>query len=116
MAQFEISDGVAIIPEGTTVIGRGAFQDCTSLKSITIPESVNEIESYAFDGCTSLKSITICEGVVRIAHRAFRGCTSLQSIIIPASVTVLGNENEDEEGCFLFDGCTSLKKYRSGRW
>ena len=35
MAQFEIKDGVAIIPDGTTEIGNHAFEDCTSLGSIT---------------------------------------------------------------------------------
>ena len=50
MAQFEIKDGVAIIPEGTIEIGENAFQDCTFLESVTIPESVIEIGGYAFDG------------------------------------------------------------------
>ena len=54
MAKFEIKDGVAIIPEGTTVIGWGAFQDCTSLKSITIPKSITEIHAYAFNECSAL--------------------------------------------------------------
>ena len=41
--KFEIRDGIAIIPEGTTKIGNYAFDDCTSLESVTIPESVTEI-------------------------------------------------------------------------
>lgn len=40
MAQFEIKDGVAIIPDRTTEIGELAFWNCTSLESVTIPESV----------------------------------------------------------------------------
>ena len=48
MAQFEIKDGVAIIPEGTIEIREKAFQDCTSLKSIIIPESVEEIGGVCF--------------------------------------------------------------------
>ena len=31
MAKFEIKNGVAIIPEGTTEIGDWAFSDCSSL-------------------------------------------------------------------------------------
>ena len=37
MAQFQIKNGVAIIPEGTTKFGVGAFRGCTSLTSIAIP-------------------------------------------------------------------------------
>ena len=40
MADFEIKNGVAVIPEGTTTIGFGAFGDRSSLQSITIPKSV----------------------------------------------------------------------------
>ena len=66
MAQFEIKDGVGIIPDGTKKIKKYAFTGCTSLKSITIPESVTNIEDNAFRGCTSLQSITIPESVTEI--------------------------------------------------
>ena len=58
MAKFEIKDGVAIIPEGTTEISNYAFDDCRTLESIVIPESVTEIASTAFSGCTSLECVT----------------------------------------------------------
>ena len=54
MSQFEIKDGIAIIPEGTTCIEREAFLGCTSLESVTIPESVTEIGDNAFSGCRKL--------------------------------------------------------------
>ncbi|MBO7231357.1 MAG: leucine-rich repeat domain-containing protein, partial [Bacteroidaceae bacterium] len=66
MAKFEIKDGVAIIPEGTTEIGNRAFFDCTSLKSITIPDSVTSIGKEAFSGCSSLTSIVIPDSVTSI--------------------------------------------------
>lgn len=37
MAQFEIKDGVGIIPDGTTEIGEYAFKGCTSLVTINVP-------------------------------------------------------------------------------
>ena len=46
-----------VIPNGITLIDRGAFKGCTSLASVTIPESVKEIDKDAFEGCTSLKEI-----------------------------------------------------------
>ena len=44
MAQFEIKDGVAIIPEGTKIIPAEVFKDCSLLTSVVIPDSVTEIE------------------------------------------------------------------------
>lgn len=44
LAQFEIKDGVAIIPDGTTEIGEYAFNGCTSLTSITIPDAFRNLE------------------------------------------------------------------------
>ena len=59
MAQFEIKDGVAIIPDGTTEIEWGAFKNCSSLESVTIPESVTKIGIGVVDGCTSLVAINV---------------------------------------------------------
>ena len=42
-----------------TTIGTYAFNNCTSLTSITIPNSVTSIGNYAFYGCTSLTNITL---------------------------------------------------------
>ena len=83
-----------------TSIGDSAFQNCTSLTSITIPNSVTLIDGYAFDGCTSLTSITIPNGVTSIGFNAFQNCTSLTSITIPNGVTSIGYK--------VFYRCTSL--------
>ena len=42
-----------------TNIGYWAFEDCTSLTSVTIPDSVTGIGNYAFKGCTSLTNIHV---------------------------------------------------------
>jgi hypothetical protein len=89
------------IPDSVTEIGRGAFCDCTSLKSIILPDSVTTIERCAFRGCKSLKSITIPDSVTSIGDDAFEGCTSLKSITISNSVITIGYE--------AFEDCTSLK-------
>ena len=83
-----------------TSIGDSAFEDCTSLTSITIPNGVTSIGDSAFEGCTSLKSITIPNSVTSIGFGAFIGCSSLTSITIPDSVTCIGDS--------AFNGCTSL--------
>ena len=85
---------------GVTSIGNFAFNECTSLTSMTIPDSVTSIGNGAFKGCTSLTSVTIPGSVTRIGVGAFASCTSLTSVTIPDSVTRIGKQ--------AFDYCTSL--------
>ena len=94
------------IPDSVTEIGSSAFEDCTSLTSITIPDGVTSIGSSAFYGCTGLTSITIPDGVTEIDYYAFYGCTSLTSITIPDSLTSMGSS--------AFSGCTELTSVTIG--
>ena len=73
-----------------TSIRGWAFQNCTSLSSVTIPNSVMSIGTAAFSDCSSLTSITIPNSVTSIGGNAFERCSSLTSITIPNSVTSIG--------------------------
>ena len=54
-----------------TSIGYSAFENRTSLTSVTIPDSVTDIGFQAFHNCTSLKSVTIPASVTTIDNYAF---------------------------------------------
>ncbi len=50
------------ITYSVTMIGGGAFQDCSGLISVTIPNTVTLIYQRAFDGCSGLTSIMVESG------------------------------------------------------
>ena len=95
--------GEYTIKQGTKTIAVEAFDNCSSLTSITIPNSVTTIASYAFYNCSSLTSITIPDSVTSIGQSAFRSCSSLTSITIPDSVTSIGQS--------AFRSCSSLESF-----
>lgn len=86
------------LPKDMKYISGYAFQDCSSLTSINIPAGVTNIEAGAFSGCTSLASITIPNGVTHISMAAFNNCSSLNSIAIPKTITNI------EGGAFAYTG------------
>ena len=88
------------ISNGVTSIGGAAFMDCSSLTSVTIGESVTSIGDGAFCRCSSLTSVIISNGVTSIGEGAFAGCSSLTSVTIGESVTSIGN--------YTFSRCSSL--------
>ena len=69
-----------VIPKGITEIGFKAFNDCTSLESVTIPAGVTEIGANAFKDCTSLESVTIPASVKAIRSGAFSGCENIKTV------------------------------------
>ena len=84
--------GACIIKESTRLIASNAFDDCSSLTSVTIPNSVTSIGSFAFADCSSLTSVTIPNSVTSIGGYTFRGCSNLQSLTIGAGVLYVGSQ------------------------
>ena len=96
-----------VFEPGSTVgtIGSYCFDNCTSLKEITLPANVTEIKNNAFNNCTSLSSINFTPGEVgrdrlKLGRAIFNSCKELRVINLPAHVTeiVYG----------AFDGADSL--------
>ena len=68
MTQFPVQNGVAIIPQGTTII-----------------------DDYAFFGCQDLTTVVIPEGVTTIGESAFRECSALTNVVFPNTITHIGD-------------------------
>ena len=90
-----------VIPDGTTVIRDGVFENCKSLTSVTISGSVKTMEYAAFYNCPNLTTITLNDGATSIGKNAFSGCEKLASVTIPSSVTTIGGA--------AFSGCNDVK-------
>lgn len=69
-----------------TNFGSYLFQNCASLRSVTLSKNVLEINDYAFSNCTALTSIELNDGTTSIGGNSFAGCTALSELFIPASV------------------------------
>ena len=91
-----------------SVIGDGAFENCSALARVTIPGSNTSIGANAFSGCSSLTSAGPIGGgydyefgwTTEIPNYAFAGCTGLTRATIPDGITKIGTN--------VFYGCSGL--------
>jgi hypothetical protein len=113
------------IPDGTTKLGKYAFNYCDLLQTAILPNSVTEIENGVFRNCTSLSTINLPNGLTFIGERSFQNCPSLTSINFPSGLTTikgaafmdctglttvtLPNSITDLNSGQLFANCTSLR-------
>ena len=79
-------------------IGGHAFQECSSLESVTIPNSVTSIGSFAFENCSSLRSVTLNSNP-KIGAFAFYETPATVTMNLTAS-----NVNGDKWTTFYNDG------------
>ena len=90
--------GDFVIPEGVTVIGESAFNNCTGLTSVTVPGTVYKMNYGAFANCENLSKVELSRGLTSIGEWAFFGCMSMESIEIPDTVTSI--EDHAFEDCY----------------
>lgn len=77
----------------------GAFQNCTSLKTVTFGNRLQKIGGYAFQN-TAIESLDLPESIVSLGNGAFTGCTNLTSVSLPSTLTSINDET--------FSGCVAL--------
>ncbi len=81
--------------KSVSVIGRYAFVNDYTLKTLVIPGSVKELENQAIHGCYSVKTITIKSGKLEyISNTGIESCTALITLNVPANVKHIGTLND----------------------
>lgn len=103
--EVTIGNGVLELLSGYDWGACGTFENCISLKNVTLGDSVKTIGYDCFYG-TALENIIIPDNVEIILENAFRDCHSLVSVDIGDGVITIESN--------VFRNCTALKDINIG--
>ena len=78
---------VAVIPEGVTYIGQGAFMNCTRLESVTFPSTLQHLDKDSFSGCTALPYVILPASLASVSGNPFATCNCMDGIILDTANT-----------------------------
>lgn len=93
-----------------TAIGNNAFENCSTLRKVTIPNTVKDIQERAFMGCSLLSSVFLPSSIRTIGPRAFQNCTRMDNPHL-TNVTSIGNMafyNSNIRGVYVPKTLTSI--------
>ena len=100
-----------------TELGAGAFNKCSSLKSISFPATLTKLNGGLYDdngtleGCTSLKSITIPASLKDVYGNLCQNCSGLETLIFEDRLLPDGTYNPLTFHAWApFENCKSLTK------
>ena len=91
------------LPSSLKYIGRSAFENCVSLRTVMGGKHVIEIGENAFSGCRNLKTIGFTKDLRRLHGGAFAYCSSLRELDLSAA-------SVDDIARWSFAGCVKLRK------
>lgn len=91
------------------VVGYGMFQNLHKLKNVLLPNTVKTIEEQAFQDCSSLTSITVPAEVTAVTPSD--GCTSLEEI----KVSPANRSFKSVDGVLFDAGVTGILWFPIGR-
>ena len=79
-----------------TGIGTRAFQNCTTIKQLTIPDGVTAINTGAFRGCENLEELYYNCSLTSIGTTPFQNCTSLKTIYFGENVSSFARNADND--------------------
>lgn len=93
-----IPDTISNLP--VLIIAPGAFQNQTTITSVSFSDNIITIGDNAFSNCPNLETIKLPSGLVTLGTGAFAGCVSLKNIEIPNTIANIPGS--------AFSGCSAL--------
>jgi len=104
------TDGVLDLSACTNLsyIGTQAFEQCTSIKSVTLPDTtkLTTLNGSAFIKCTGLTTVNLGNHLTSLGGSCFSGCTALTSVNTGTAMKTLSDN--------AFNGDTSLTSLTLG--
>ena len=79
-----------------TSIDGGAFNNCSSLKTLVLPNRLRHIGQSAFSNCTSLTTVTLPDDLEFVDGAVFSGCSALKEF--------KGNNVSADGRCLIHNG------------
>lgn len=75
-------------------VGLSAFEDCLTLRHVTLPPALVDLKARAFRSCLNLKvaNLSACSKLAQIGSLAFSGCEKLTDLYLPMSKIEYGDE------------------------
>jgi len=92
---------VTIPDDHKYIYGSGIFSNCSNLEEVHLPKDLTTLPYEIFSGCTSLKTIVLPETITHLTGFTFANCSSLESITLPEGV--------DYIGIYAFQNCSNLR-------
>lgn len=104
LLRYTGSEENVVVPEKVgeypVEIGKMAFANNQTLKSVEIPGGIDATGELAFYNCTALTTLKLNEGTTTVSYGSFSGCTALTGVVLPDSIWKLDMA--------AFKGCTAL--------
>ncbi len=79
---------IAVLPEGTRVVGDAAFAGNTHIEEVVLPDGAVYIGAGAFENCTSLTHVVLPDTVQSIGTLAFASCKKLTRLTVPGGIYI----------------------------
>ncbi len=80
LKQYSGRDETVTVPEGVSVIGKSAFKENKTIRSVILPGTVEQIDDFAFYYCEKLESVSLPEGLTQIGSSTFF-CSGITSLV-----------------------------------
>ena len=106
--------GTYVMPSTVTQIADKAFENCTTLTSVTVSSAVTDIAYAAFADCTLLESVSLPNSVKTIGKDAFSRCENLDTVNFPTSLQSIGDEGFYRTGLTALTIPNSVKTLGTG--